>query len=216
VKSPVPGFLEAIILLFASPVTIATAATDERKTLLEPGPPGAQKRRGPICDQRRRNDSAAPLDRVATAVDEAESSHGRDNRYLASRSLHAPTTDPGQPSSGNLEGRMEGSKCTTSTRFISPLRRVSSSSQRAISGLMSVPTRRPRDRGCLLRNEGFACGDMTATVCRLPERAQKSRLRKGDLLWIPYTILEHPVHRSAQRGVPPVDGIRRYQRQARE
>jgi len=81
VKSPVPSFLEAIILLFASPVTIATAATDERKTLLEPGPPGAQKRRGPICDQRRRNDSAAPLDRVATAVDEAESSHGRDNRY---------------------------------------------------------------------------------------------------------------------------------------
>jgi hypothetical protein len=73
-----------------------------------------------------------------------------------------------------------------------------------------------RDRGCLLRNEGFDCGDLTATVCRLPERAQKSRLRKGDLLWIPYTILEHPVDRSAQRGVPPVDGIRRYQGQARE
>ena len=44
-NSPVPGFLEAIILLFASPVTIATAATDERKTLLEPGHPGAQKTR---------------------------------------------------------------------------------------------------------------------------------------------------------------------------
>ena len=45
-KSPVPGFLEAIILLFASPVTIATAATDERKTLLEPVLPVLKKDAG--------------------------------------------------------------------------------------------------------------------------------------------------------------------------
>ena len=87
---------------------------------------------------------------------------------------------------------------------------------RPISGLMSVPTRRPRDRGCLLRNEGFACGDMTATVCRLPERAQKSRLRKGDLLWIPYTILEYPVDRFRSTWRSACGRYQGYQGQARE
>jgi hypothetical protein len=67
-----------IILLLASPVAIATAATAERTTLREPGAHSGQKDPGRYGAKDVNKAAATPLDRVATAVDGAESSHGRD------------------------------------------------------------------------------------------------------------------------------------------
>ena len=65
-----------LIALFASQATTATAIAGERMTLPEPAAASAQKDAGQSKDARIK--AAAPLDRVATAVEGAESSHGKD------------------------------------------------------------------------------------------------------------------------------------------
>jgi hypothetical protein len=67
-----------IILLLASPVAIATAAAAERTTFWGPGTVSGQKDAGRHGTKDVEMTAATPLDRVATAVDSAESSHGRD------------------------------------------------------------------------------------------------------------------------------------------
>ena len=67
-----------IILLLTSPVAIATAAAAERTTLWEPGAVSGQKGPGRHGAKDVTMTAATPLDRVATAVDGAESSHGKD------------------------------------------------------------------------------------------------------------------------------------------
>jgi Transglycosylase SLT domain len=67
-----------IILYLASPVVIATAAADERTTLWEPGTLSGQKHAGRHGTKDVEMTAAMPLDRVATAVEGVESSHGKD------------------------------------------------------------------------------------------------------------------------------------------
>jgi hypothetical protein len=67
-----------IILLLASPVAIATAAANERTTLWDPDALSGGKGAGQYGTKNVRMTAAMALDRVATAVDGAESSHGKD------------------------------------------------------------------------------------------------------------------------------------------
>jgi hypothetical protein len=67
-----------IIFLLTGQVAIATAAADERTTLREPAALSGQKDAGKHATKDARMTAATPLDRVATAVDGAESSHGKD------------------------------------------------------------------------------------------------------------------------------------------
>ena len=68
-----------IILVLASQVAIATAAAAERTTLREPIALSGQKDAGQHSTKDVKTTAATPLDRVATAVDGAESSHGKDS-----------------------------------------------------------------------------------------------------------------------------------------
>jgi hypothetical protein len=65
-----------IIVLLASQAAIAVAG--ERTTLREPASVRGQKDSGQHVTKDTRMTAATPLDRVATAVDGAESSHGKD------------------------------------------------------------------------------------------------------------------------------------------
>ena len=67
-----------IILLLASPIAIATAAANERTTLWDPDALIGEKGAGQYGTKNVRMTAATALDRVATAVDGAESSHGKD------------------------------------------------------------------------------------------------------------------------------------------
>jgi transglycosylase-like protein with SLT domain len=67
-----------IIFLLAGQVAIATAAADERTTLREPAALNGQKDAGQHATKDAKMTAATPFDRIATAVDGAESSHGKD------------------------------------------------------------------------------------------------------------------------------------------
>lgn len=67
-----------IILLLASPLAIAPAVAAERTALWESGGVSGQKDPGRRGAKDIKKTAAAPLDRVAFAVDGAESSHGKD------------------------------------------------------------------------------------------------------------------------------------------
>ena len=67
-----------IILLLASPIAIATAAANERTTLWHPDALSGEKGAGQYGTKNVRMTAATALDRVATAVNGAESSHGKD------------------------------------------------------------------------------------------------------------------------------------------
>jgi hypothetical protein len=67
-----------IIVLLASQAGMAAAVAAERTTLGEPAAVGGQKDSGQHATKDARMTAATPLDRVATAVDGAESSHGKD------------------------------------------------------------------------------------------------------------------------------------------
>jgi hypothetical protein len=67
-----------IIVLLANQAAIATAAAGERIILRDPAPIFGQKHSGQQATQDARMTLVKPLDRVASAVDGAESSHGKD------------------------------------------------------------------------------------------------------------------------------------------
>ena len=67
-----------LIALLASQATTATAIAGERRTLPEPAAVSGQKDAGQHASKDAKIRAAIPLDRVATAVDGAESSHGKD------------------------------------------------------------------------------------------------------------------------------------------
>lgn len=67
-----------IIVLLANQAAIATAAAGERIMLRDPAPIFGQKHSGQQATQDARMTLVKPLDRVASAVDGAESSHGKD------------------------------------------------------------------------------------------------------------------------------------------
>ena len=67
-----------IVLFLASPLAFATAAAAERTTLWQPGALNGQKDLGRHRAKDAKMTAATPLDRVAFAVDGAESSHGKD------------------------------------------------------------------------------------------------------------------------------------------
>jgi Transglycosylase SLT domain len=67
-----------IIVLLASQAAITTAVAGERTILREPAVVSGKKGVGQHATKDARMAAATPLDRVATAVDGAESSHGKD------------------------------------------------------------------------------------------------------------------------------------------
>src|SRR5690242_9448652 len=73
-------YIQSLVIVFlASQASIATVVAGERTTLRESAPFSTQKYVGQhhaAKDATKR--TATPLDRVATAVDGAESSHGKD------------------------------------------------------------------------------------------------------------------------------------------
>src|SRR6516164_9517408 len=72
-------YLQSLIfVLLASQAAIAAAVTGERTTLREPAAISGQKDTGQHATKDARMTAATPLERVATAVDGAESSHGKD------------------------------------------------------------------------------------------------------------------------------------------
>jgi hypothetical protein len=67
-----------IFVLLASQAAMAAAVTGERTTLREPAAVSGQKESSQHGTKDARMTAATPLERVATAVDGAESSHGKD------------------------------------------------------------------------------------------------------------------------------------------
>src|SRR4051794_9903903 len=67
-----------IIVLLVNQAAIAAAAAGERITLRDPATIFGQKHSGQQATQDARMTLVKPLDRVASAVDGAESSHGKD------------------------------------------------------------------------------------------------------------------------------------------
>src|SRR5271168_769690 len=67
-----------IIVLLVNQAAIAAAAAGERIILRDPATIFGQKHSGPQATQDARMTLVKPLDRVASAVDGAESSHGKD------------------------------------------------------------------------------------------------------------------------------------------
>src|SRR5215471_3992405 len=88
-----------IIMLIACQASIGAADAGERTILREPAAVIGQNRAGRHATKDARRISVTPLDRVAEAVDGAESSHGKDTAMWRPP-LGAPGTDAGRRGGG--------------------------------------------------------------------------------------------------------------------